>query len=99
MESTKAVASPSKHQRLEARITPEQKELLQRAAALEGTSLTDFVVRSAQRAAEQSIRDHAVLALTAHESQLFVEALLIPPAPNGALRAAADHYRRVTARR
>ena len=86
-------ASTSKQERLEARITPEQKELLQQAAALEGTSLTEFVVRSAQRAAEQAIRDHAVIALTARESQMFVEALLEPAAPNAALRAAAEQYR------
>jgi len=89
--------SLSKQERLEARITPEQKELLQQAAALEGTSLTDFVVRSAQRAAEQSIRDHALIALTARESQAFVEALLEPPAPNAALRAAAEYYRQAVA--
>jgi uncharacterized protein (DUF1778 family) len=86
-------ASSSKQHRLEARVTPEQKELLQQAAALEGTSLTDFVVRSAQRAAEQTIRDHAVIALTTRESQAFVEALLEPPPPNAALRAAVEHYR------
>jgi uncharacterized protein (DUF1778 family) len=87
-------ASSSKQERLEARITPEQKELLQQAAALEGTSLSDFVVRSAQRAAEQTIREHAVITLSVRESQTFVEALLEPPAPNAALRAAVEHYRR-----
>jgi uncharacterized protein (DUF1778 family) len=86
-------ASSAKQQRLEARITPEQKDLLQQAAALEGTSLSEFVVRSAQRAAEQSIRDHAVITLTARESQAFVEVLLEPASPNAALRAAAEHYR------
>ena len=34
----------SKSERLEARLTREQKELLQWAADLEGRSLTDFVV-------------------------------------------------------
>jgi uncharacterized protein (DUF1778 family) len=90
-----AVASPQKQERLEARVTPEQKELLQQAAALEGITLTDFVVRSARRAAEQSIRDHTRLVLTAQESRAFVEALLNPPAPNAALRAAAEHYRKM----
>ena len=84
-------ASSSKRERLEARITPQQKELLQEAAALEGTSLSDFVVR-AQRAAEKSIRDYAVITLSARDSQTFVEALVEPPAPNAALRAAAEHY-------
>jgi uncharacterized protein (DUF1778 family) len=93
-----ATAGPQKHERLEARLTPEQKEVLQRAAALEGTSLTDFVVRSAQRAAEQSIRDHSRLVLTVRESRDFVEALLNPPAPSATLRAAAGRYKRVAVR-
>jgi uncharacterized protein (DUF1778 family) len=90
-----AAASAPKQERLEARISAEQKELLQQAAAMEGTTITDFVVRSAQRAAEQTIRDLASLVLTARESQAFVEALLDSPAPNSALRAAAKRYRRV----
>ena len=90
-----ATAPTSKQERLEARITAEQKELLQQAAAMEGTTITDFVVRSAQRAAEQTIRDHGMLVLTARESQAFVEALLDSPTPNAALRAAAKRYRRV----
>lgn len=92
-----AVASPRKQERLEARVTHEQKEVLQQAAALEGISLTDFIIRSAQRAAEQAIRDHSLLVLSARESRDFVQALLNPPAPNAALRAAAEHYKQVTA--
>ncbi len=93
---TVAASSP-KQERLEARVTLAQKQLLQHAAALEGTTLTDFVIRSAERAAEQLIRDHAVLVLTARESQTFVETLLNPPAPNAALRAAAAHYAQLIA--
>ena len=40
-----------KGERLEARLTASQKELLQKAATLEGTTLTEFVVRSAQEQA------------------------------------------------
>jgi uncharacterized protein (DUF1778 family) len=90
------VGPSQKQERLEARVTHDQKELLQQAAALEGTSLTDFIVRSAQRAAEQVIRDHSILVLTHRESQLFVEALLVAQAPNAALRSAAEHYKDVT---
>src|SRR5438270_13677753 len=79
-------AAIPRQERLEARVTAEQKELLQRAAALEGRTLTDFVVRSIQRAAEQTIRRHQELVLKASESQAFVDALLNPPAPNHALR-------------
>jgi uncharacterized protein (DUF1778 family) len=96
MERTSMPAgSPQRRERLEARVTLEQKELLQRAAALEGTSVTDFVIRIACQAAARSIRDHAVLGLTARESREFVAALLDAPAPNAALRSAAERYRQV----
>jgi uncharacterized protein (DUF1778 family) len=92
-----ALAPPHKHERLEARVTREQKELLQRAAALQGTTLTDFVVQSVQLAAERVIHDHAEVELNSLDSQAFVETLLNPPAPNEVLRAAAEYYRRVLA--
>ncbi len=78
--------------RLAARINPEQKELLQRAADLQGRSLSDFVIESAQRAAEEVIREHEVITLSARDSRAFAEALLNPPPPNERLRAAFARY-------
>jgi uncharacterized protein (DUF1778 family) len=80
-------------ERLEARVTAEQKELLRRAAALRGRSLTDFVVSSAQEAAEEVVRAHQVITLGPEDSAAFVEALLAPAEPNEALRAAYERYR------
>jgi uncharacterized protein (DUF1778 family) len=79
-------------ERVEARVTPEQKKLLERAAALEGRSLTDFVLSSAQAAAAETISRHELLKLTPDDQEVFVAALLKPPAPNKALRAAAARY-------
>lgn len=87
------VSNPAKRERLEARISPEQKALFQRAAELTGRSLTDFVVSSAQAAAEETIRSHEVITLSVRDSVAFVEALLSPPEPNEHLRAAARRYR------
>ncbi|HUZ03140.1 MAG TPA: DUF1778 domain-containing protein [Thermomicrobiaceae bacterium] len=86
---TAKTRSPRREQaRLEARIPVEQKELIQHAATLAGLSLTDFVLRSAQEAAEQTIRRHQVMTLNAEDSTAFAEAILNPPEPNDALRAA-----------
>ena len=52
-----------KRERLEARITPVQKRLIERAARLRGTSVTDFVVLSAQEAASETIKDFEMLTL------------------------------------
>ena len=83
----------AKRERLEARVSAEQKALLQRAADLQGRTLSDFIIGSAQRAAEEIIREHTVITLTAQDSRAFVEALLNPPAPNERLRAAAARYK------
>ena len=88
-----SMPSIARAERLEARITPGQKRLLQRAADLEGRSLTDFVVSSAQAAAKNVIEEHQVLRLSARDSERFVNALLNPPKPNENLLRAARRYK------
>ncbi len=78
--------------RLEARISPEIKSLLQKAADLEGLTLTDFVIASVQEAAIATIQKHQTLKLSLEDSEAFVDALLNPPLPNQALLAAAVRY-------
>lgn len=81
-----------KQERLEARITPTQKRLIERAAELKGTTVTQFVVASAQQAATDTIQNFEVLRLRDEAREVFVNALLNPPAPNEAARAAARNY-------
>jgi uncharacterized protein (DUF1778 family)/predicted GNAT family N-acyltransferase len=82
-----------KEERLEARLTPEQKKLIAQAAALRGTSVTEFVVASAQEAATQAIKDYEILSLSGEARKVFVNAVLNPPVPNEAARKAARRYR------
>lgn len=79
--------------RLETRVTPETKALLQRAAAIRGRSLSDFVVASAQAEAERTVREHDVITLSVRDSRRFAELVLNPPEPNEHLRAAIQLYR------
>jgi uncharacterized protein (DUF1778 family) len=85
-----------KEERLEARVTPAQKRLIERAAALRGTSVTEFVVASAQEAATNTINDFDILHLRDQAREVFINAVLNPPAPNDAARAAAERYRKNT---
>jgi uncharacterized protein (DUF1778 family) len=86
-------AKSTRSERLEARVTAEQKAMFQRAADLEGRSLTDFVVSSLQVAAEETVRRHEVIKLSPEDSIAFVEALLNPPEPNAQLLEAARRHR------
>ena len=98
MRSSRALKAPRRHtkqERLEARIPRAQKRILERAASLRGTSLTDFVIASAQEAATKTIKDFEMLSLCDEAREVFVKALMNPPAPNRALRTAADRYRKL----
>jgi len=89
-----AATTVRKRERLEARITSEQKELLQRAADLSGKTLTDFVVESVEAAAEATVRERDVIRLSPRDYELFVEAVMNPQEPNEKLREAFERYRR-----
>ncbi len=85
-----------KQQRLEVRVTRAQKRLIERAARLRGTSLTDFVVSSTQQAATATINAHESLTLRDEAREVFVNTLLNPPAPNAAALRAARRYKEQT---
>ena len=79
--------------RVETRINPATKALLQRAAAISGRSLSDFIVASAQHEAERAIREHDVISLSVRDSQRFADLVRNPPEPNDCLRAAMKRHR------
>jgi len=81
---TKTPSTRLRSERLEARITLAQKSLIEHAAALQGRSVTDFVLASVQEAASRAIDDHQRLTLSVRDGRAFVEALVSPaPLPPG----------------
>jgi uncharacterized protein (DUF1778 family) len=82
--------------RLEARVTADQKSLIERAAALQGRTVTDFVLSSVQEAARRAIEEHQRLDLSVRDREAFVEALLNPQPVNDRLRDTVRRYRQAT---
>jgi uncharacterized protein (DUF1778 family) len=76
-------------ERLDARLTAAEKELIETAANLRGTSSSDFVRMAVKEAALKTIREHEVLTLNQESRKVFIEALLNPPKPNQKALAAA----------
>lgn len=91
-----ATQQTNKRERTEARVTVQQKALLQRAADIRGRGLPEFIISSAEAMAEETIRTYEVITLNAQDNLAFVDAVLRPPAPNDALRAAARRYKEIT---
>jgi len=83
-----------KGERLVARISPDDKTIIARAAALTGQSVGSFVLAQARKAALETLEARERIALTAAQSRRFVEALLAPVRPpSPALLEAARAYR------
>ena len=91
--------SRNRSARLEARLTDHEKSLVERAAAYQGSTVAEFVVRALTTASESVIQDHEILQLNSVQSRAFVESLLKPREPNAALRKAAREYRRTVTSR
>lgn len=85
----------SKGERVEARVTSETKALLSRAAAIQGRSVTDFMVQSTVEAALRVIREHDYLEFSRQDRIAFAEAVLHPPALSGTLKKAAQRHRKM----
>lgn len=80
--------------RVEARLSAKQKRRIEYAARLRGTSLSEFMVSSADHAAMRTIELHETWSLTDRNREVFVRALLHPPAPSALMKAAVRQYRR-----
>jgi uncharacterized protein (DUF1778 family) len=88
-------SSRARSERLEARVSRDQKALFQRAADLQGRTLTDFVLSNLQAAAQRTIEESQIIRLNAVDSRVFAEALINPRAPNRNLRNAAIRYKKL----
>jgi uncharacterized protein (DUF1778 family) len=86
----------TRSERLETRVTADQKSLIERAAALQGRTVTDFVLTSVQEAAKRAIEEHQRLDLSIQDSEAFVDALINPKPVNDRLRDTVRRYRQST---
>jgi uncharacterized protein (DUF1778 family) len=78
--------------RLDLRVAQEEKDMIDQAAALTGSSTSDFVRRTLLAAARETIQAHTAVRLTMDGSRAFVAALKNPPAPNENLRALVREF-------
>ena len=80
----------TKDDRLQVRVDPAEKRLIERAAAASHLNVSAFVVQSAASRAEEVLAERPVIALSEEAARAFSEALQAPAAVNerlaGALR-------------
>jgi uncharacterized protein (DUF1778 family) len=71
----------TKNARLDLRMTATQRELIERAADVAGTTVTSFAVTRLVADAEQVVRQAKTIQLDDDEWDAFVQILDAPPAP------------------
>jgi uncharacterized protein (DUF1778 family) len=88
---------PKQHRtaRIEARITPGALAVVQRAAEIQGRSVSDFVIVAAQEAASRTIEETEILRVSVEDQRLIAEAILNPPEPSPALIRAFQRRRKL----
>jgi uncharacterized protein (DUF1778 family) len=89
-------AADTRQERINLRLKGTTKRALERAASLEGKTVSQFVLTSALAQAEKAIHEHTVMRLNALDAEAFFSALNRPVRFNSKLAAAmAEHDRRV----
>lgn len=80
------------YERIDLRTSPEIKELIVRAAATAGVSLSAFLIASAQDRAKQVLAESETLTLSPRDWDVFFTALDNTDKPRPKLEAAATEY-------
>lgn len=92
-------APHTKDDRINLRLKHSAKSMLERAASLEGQTVSKFVLNCALVQAEKKIQEHEIMALNANDSRAFFDALAAPVKFNSKLIAALqEHEQRINAK-
>lgn len=76
----------AKRETLNIRIKPEVRDLIDRAARSRGKNRTDFILESARAAAEDTLLDQVLMAVSPQAFEQFQARLDMAPNPNERLR-------------
>ena len=79
-------ATEAKRETLNIRIKPEVRDLIDRAAKSRGKNRTDFILDSARLAAEDTLLDQVIMAVSPQAFEQFQARLDMPPNANEHLR-------------
>ncbi|HEY9700869.1 MAG TPA: DUF1778 domain-containing protein [Allocoleopsis sp.] len=85
--------SLTKDNHIELRVTQEQKQLIEKAAAIKGISLNAYTLFYILNAAKQDIEEYEKLVLSNRDRDLFISVMENPPELQGKLKTAIKKYR------
>lgn len=87
------MSASSKDSRIDLRVTAEQKALLEKAASMQGVSLSAYTLLHLLPQAQKDLEEREKLVLTDRDRDLFLSAMANPPKLQGSLKTAIAEYR------
>jgi uncharacterized protein (DUF1778 family) len=93
IEPTREESARKARERIDVRLRPEQKSLIEKAAHIKGLTLTDFIIQNAVENAKQAIRENETWTLERPDAELFAAALAATPSLGPQLTQAARRYK------
>jgi len=95
METAKAKNSGTADDRITARVPHPTREIIERAAAVYGATISQFIVQASVERANEVLHRMEMVKLSSQDAQIFIDALTNPPLPNKRLREAVRAHKRL----
>ena len=95
METAQAKINRPADDRITARVPHSARTIIERAAAIYGATINQFIVQAAVERANEVLHSMEMVKLSSQDAQVFIEALTKPPAPNKKLQEAVRAHKRL----
>ncbi len=82
-------------ERITARVPTSTRLIIERAAAIYGSTINQFIVQAAVERANEVLQDMEMVKLSARDAKIFLDALANPPQPNEKLLDAVRAHDRL----
>lgn len=86
------MSASSKTNRIDLRVSREQKEILETAASIKGVSLSAYLLANCLQIAKADLAQHQKLVLSERDRDLFLSLIANPPKPNPSLVEAMQEF-------
>jgi uncharacterized protein (DUF1778 family) len=81
--------------RITARVPHATRAIIERAAAIYGATISQFIVQAAVDRANEVLQSMEMVKLSSQDAQVVIEALTKPPVPNKALQEAVSAHKQL----
>jgi uncharacterized protein (DUF1778 family) len=95
MRTTHAKELKPVDERVTARVPTSTRSIIERAAAIYGSTINQFIVQAAVERANEVLQSIETIKLSARDAKTFLDALAKPPKPNKKLLGAVRYHGRL----